>query len=507
MENSIFICYRRDDSSGYTGRIYDRLVSHFSSEQIFIDVDAIPYGSDFSKEIELAISKCDVVLVIIGRNWLHIADKTGHRMLDNATDFVRTEIRTGLERNISVLPVLVDNAPFLKADDLPTDIKTLSRINAFEFSHARFSIDSERLIKAIEKIVIGRREEYSWEETIKYNSFEGYQNYLKLYPNGKFSEDANNKIHFLREEEALEQQRRSKEQREQMQAEKEISKQEQKRLKQVREEKVKQERLGHAEQQRQKETGGKIKEIVKSTAFKKVVGVVVALIVTVITVIPHFQNQTTNHIEKSMDSITPSIDTSNITSPSYNEEIIPDVDSVFNNVYKKGFNSEAFRLFQIAAKNRNPYAMNYLGRMYQRVYNNIDSAMFWYKNAADSGNALAMTNIGAIYINGYGKVKKDSNLAIMWFTRAADSGNDVGMYNMGVEYRKGKNYKKAEEWFLRAEAVGYTRAMVNLGQLYEKGGNGLTKNIKTAIYWYQKAADKNNSYAKKYLILLSKKYK
>jgi hypothetical protein len=44
---SIFISYRRDDSVDITGRIYDRLVQHFSRDTVFKDVDSIPLGIDF----------------------------------------------------------------------------------------------------------------------------------------------------------------------------------------------------------------------------------------------------------------------------------------------------------------------------------------------------------------------------------------------------------------------------------------------------------------------------
>ena len=35
----IFISYRRDDSAGHAGRLYDRLEGHFGQGQVFMDVD------------------------------------------------------------------------------------------------------------------------------------------------------------------------------------------------------------------------------------------------------------------------------------------------------------------------------------------------------------------------------------------------------------------------------------------------------------------------------------
>ena len=37
----IFISYRRDDSAGHAGRLFDRLADYFGREQVFIDIDTI----------------------------------------------------------------------------------------------------------------------------------------------------------------------------------------------------------------------------------------------------------------------------------------------------------------------------------------------------------------------------------------------------------------------------------------------------------------------------------
>jgi hypothetical protein len=151
MNGQIFISYRRDDTHGVTGRIYDRLLNSFERDQIFMDVDTISPGEDFVEAIEKAVSKCDIELVVIGKNWVTISRK-GQRMLDNPLDFVRTEIRTALKRKIPIIPVLVENVLMPDINELPDDIKPLSRKNAIEISHTRFNSDADRLIKSIQKI-------------------------------------------------------------------------------------------------------------------------------------------------------------------------------------------------------------------------------------------------------------------------------------------------------------------------------------------------------------------
>ena len=224
MNGQIFISYRRDDSLGSTGRIYDRLTEHFPPEQIFMDVDTIPPGEDFVKFIEKAVSNCHVLLAIIGRDWLHIKDRNGRRMLDSDADFVRTEIRAALNRNIKVIPVLVEDADIPSPDDLPVDLKPLANRNAIELRHAGFNSDVDRLIKTVQKFVQEEEErmrikaeqklarkkqleaqekEYqAWNHAVAENSIESYSTYLNLYANGKNAARATTRMITLQEQAA-----------------------------------------------------------------------------------------------------------------------------------------------------------------------------------------------------------------------------------------------------------------------------------------------------------------
>jgi hypothetical protein len=58
----IFLSYRRQDSAGIAGRIYDRLRAHFGDDTVFMDIDSIPFGVDFREHIGAAVGQCDVVL-------------------------------------------------------------------------------------------------------------------------------------------------------------------------------------------------------------------------------------------------------------------------------------------------------------------------------------------------------------------------------------------------------------------------------------------------------------
>src|ERR1039457_1665060 len=123
----IFVCYRRVDSRKDVGRIYDRLTLAFGSDNIFKDIDSIEPGADFRGVVKEAVSSCDVVLVVIGQNWLAVTDKSGNRRLENPNDYVRIEVETGLQRDKAiVIPLLVDGASMPSPDDLPSSIRDLT---------------------------------------------------------------------------------------------------------------------------------------------------------------------------------------------------------------------------------------------------------------------------------------------------------------------------------------------------------------------------------------------
>jgi hypothetical protein len=151
----IFISYRRDDSSGYAGRLFDHLTAHFGAQSVFMDIDTIRPGEDFRKAIREAVGSCDVALVMIGRDWSSARDDQGQRRLDDPGDWVRTEIATALaDPTVRVIPVLIRDASMPRVNELPDDLKELAYRNAHELSDNRFAYDANRLIEVIKSLGI-----------------------------------------------------------------------------------------------------------------------------------------------------------------------------------------------------------------------------------------------------------------------------------------------------------------------------------------------------------------
>lgn len=150
----VFISYRRSDSRKDAGRLYDRLSETFGESSIFKDVDDMPPGADFRQVLNAAVDRCDVLLVVIGSNWLNTQDEQGNRRLDQSGDFVRLEIETALaNRRTVVIPVLVDNAPMPNERELPPSLRELAYKHAVVVrDDPDFHHDATRLISYLKQI-------------------------------------------------------------------------------------------------------------------------------------------------------------------------------------------------------------------------------------------------------------------------------------------------------------------------------------------------------------------
>jgi uncharacterized protein YraI len=148
----IFVSYRRQDSAGHVGWLTDLLRQRVGQAPIFRDLDGIRAGVDFVVAVQQAVASCEVLLAVIGQQWLSSTDAQGRR-LDDPNDFVRLEIATALQRDIVVIPVLVQGAAMPPASALPADLAPLTRRNAIELSDARWQYDVERLVTELERVL------------------------------------------------------------------------------------------------------------------------------------------------------------------------------------------------------------------------------------------------------------------------------------------------------------------------------------------------------------------
>lgn len=157
---SIFINYRRVDSEDVTGRIYDRLAAEFGKGSVFKDVEDILPGVDFRRVLEHEVASTDVMLAVIGPDWVNRENK---RRLNDPNDYVRFEIETALKRGIPVIPVLVRHRVRLpQKQHLPPSLRDLLFRNAIPVRpDPDFHHDMNRLISGISALFDMMPEEVS----------------------------------------------------------------------------------------------------------------------------------------------------------------------------------------------------------------------------------------------------------------------------------------------------------------------------------------------------------
>jgi hypothetical protein len=148
----IFISYRREDTSGEASHLAADLGEQIGKRQVFIDIDTIGPGVDYTQSIDGALTSAEVVLVLIGDRWLSVTDSEGRRRLDADGDFVVLEVEKALARDdVTVVPVLVEGATMPTEAQLPTRISALARRNALELTGRRWRYDLEQILRLVKR--------------------------------------------------------------------------------------------------------------------------------------------------------------------------------------------------------------------------------------------------------------------------------------------------------------------------------------------------------------------
>jgi len=156
----IFISYRRRETAGHAGRLYDKLSEHFGADRVFMDLTMEP-GVDFAETINEAVGECGALVALIGDEWTTVTDASGRRRIDDPADVHRLEIEAALDRQVLLIPALVQDAEMPTVDDLPDALDPLVRRHAVELSDQRWDYDVNRLIGVLERALqeggVGRR--------------------------------------------------------------------------------------------------------------------------------------------------------------------------------------------------------------------------------------------------------------------------------------------------------------------------------------------------------------
>jgi len=147
----IMISYRRADAQDMAGRISDHLAKKYGEKSVFFDFYSIPTGVNYRKRIEKAIVSSDVIIAVIGPNWLcKNQDGTPSRMAD-AGDNVRLELETAMKHAKPIFPLLVNGASMPQESELPDSLRELAAYNAKRVDSGQdFRMHMTHLVDSIE---------------------------------------------------------------------------------------------------------------------------------------------------------------------------------------------------------------------------------------------------------------------------------------------------------------------------------------------------------------------
>ena len=149
----IFINYRREDTAPNASRIYEWLAERYGDDQVFMDVDTIEPGLDWMQAIDRAVGSADLVLALIGTDWLNEFERRGLE----TDDPMRHELETALAReDIRVIPLLVNGAKMPPSSELPPSLASLARRHALEIMRPgdeRFRVDKQALLERVDRVI------------------------------------------------------------------------------------------------------------------------------------------------------------------------------------------------------------------------------------------------------------------------------------------------------------------------------------------------------------------
>jgi hypothetical protein len=150
---TIFISYRREDSSHFAGRLFDSIKEALPRAGVFMDVDSIGFGEDFADVLNERLKSCEAVLVIIGPKWLEPIGDNRKTRLDDQDDYIRLEIETALDRKIPLIPVLVDGAQMPGENQIPEKLRGLRRRQLVRIDHDNYTPVVRHLVSQLSRLV------------------------------------------------------------------------------------------------------------------------------------------------------------------------------------------------------------------------------------------------------------------------------------------------------------------------------------------------------------------
>lgn len=122
----VFVNYRTGDGEGTALTVSEFLRGRLGGGNVFHDCRTIRPGDLFDRELLRNVWRSDVLIAILGPNWLNARNKNG-RAIDDETDWTRREIVEAFRHQVRVVPLLIDKTELPDVADLPEALADLPR--------------------------------------------------------------------------------------------------------------------------------------------------------------------------------------------------------------------------------------------------------------------------------------------------------------------------------------------------------------------------------------------
>lgn len=142
----VFVNYRVREQPGYATLLHHAIAAEFGGEQVFIASRSIAPGEDFVREVFATLRRCEVLLALVGPNWL---DHLG----ESDDDWVQRELREAFASGVRVIPVLLEDAKLPAENQLPAGIEALARCQCLRLRHYSVENDLARLLDGLRRVV------------------------------------------------------------------------------------------------------------------------------------------------------------------------------------------------------------------------------------------------------------------------------------------------------------------------------------------------------------------
>jgi hypothetical protein len=149
----LFINYRSEDAGTTASRLFQDLERALAPGQVFLDHERIEGGDAWPDRLRDEVLTASAIFCLIGKRWLTASDpETGDRRLNLPEDWVRREIEASLERQIPIVPVLIDDAgaPSRRAFQTVPSLAPLAELQWLPLRRKEWRTDLEALVLSLE---------------------------------------------------------------------------------------------------------------------------------------------------------------------------------------------------------------------------------------------------------------------------------------------------------------------------------------------------------------------